>query len=77
MPFMATVGKALHYVANLEWREKKQHSCKFCDRAQLRNVVLEVSGQCLCLFVRGGENCSCGGGKKKKKKTDRFVVGVE
>lgn len=32
----------LHYLANLEWTERKQHDCIFCNRERLRDVVYEV-----------------------------------
>lgn len=31
-----------HYLANLEWTEKKQEHCKFCDPANLGNPIYEV-----------------------------------
>lgn len=39
---METLRKVFHYLANLEWTERKQHECIFCDREQLQNVVYEV-----------------------------------
>ena len=39
---MESLRKILHYLANLEWTEKKQHDCVFCDREKLRNVIHEV-----------------------------------
>lgn len=31
------------YIAGLEWTEKKQEICHFCDRDNFRNIVYEVS----------------------------------
>ena len=39
---METFRKIFRYLANLEWTEKKQHYCIFCDRENLRSVVYEV-----------------------------------
>ena len=39
---METLRKIIHYLANLEWTEKKQHYCIFCDRERLKSVVYEV-----------------------------------
>ena len=39
---MESIRKILHYLANLEWTEKIQHDCVFCDREKLRNVIHEV-----------------------------------
>ncbi|MCJ1426960.1 hypothetical protein MMC29_004863 [Sticta canariensis] len=38
---METLRKVFHYLANLEWTERKQHACIFCDRERLQNVVYE------------------------------------
>lgn len=38
---METIRNILHYLAKLEWREKKQHDCIFCDRERLQNIVYE------------------------------------
>ncbi|KAK3685367.1 hypothetical protein B0T22DRAFT_442546 [Podospora appendiculata] len=32
-----------HYLANLEWTEKVQHKCVFCDRANFKHIVYEDS----------------------------------
>ena len=45
---MESLRKILHYLANLEWTEKKQHDCVFCDRENLRNVIHEV-----CKVIEG------------------------
>ena len=39
---METVRKAIRYLAGLEWTEKRQRRCLFCDREGLRSVVYEV-----------------------------------
>ena len=39
---MERIRRILHYLANLEWTEKKQHDCIFCDREKLRDVIYEV-----------------------------------
>lgn len=38
---MESIRKILHYLANLEWTEKKQHDCIFCNRERLRDVIHE------------------------------------
>lgn len=38
---MDTVWKTLYYLTNLEWREKKQLHCIFCDRDRLQSVVYQ------------------------------------
>ncbi|KAK2594838.1 hypothetical protein QQS21_007466 [Conoideocrella luteorostrata] len=30
-----------HYLKNLEWTEKKQHDCKFCDKRNFTNIAFE------------------------------------
>lgn len=39
---METLRKIFRYLANLEWTERKQHDCIFCDRKKLQNTVYEV-----------------------------------
>ena len=40
---MDTICRILRYLANLEWSEKKQDHCIFCDRDRLESIVYEVS----------------------------------
>lgn len=45
---MDRLRRFLHYLAHLEWTERKQHDCIFCDRERLRDVVYEV---CVCVYL--------------------------
>ena len=36
---METIRNILHYLANLEWTERKQFACKFCDREKLKDSI--------------------------------------
>lgn len=36
------VRRVLRYLAGLEWTEKRQDECKFCDRSNFKIVVHEV-----------------------------------
>ncbi|GAW23047.1 hypothetical protein ANO14919_125950 [Xylariales sp. No.14919] len=38
---METIRRVFRYVANLEWTEKVQRTCIFCDRANFANIVYE------------------------------------
>ena len=40
---MDSLRNILHYIWNLEWREKIEHDCLFCDSTNFREVVFEVS----------------------------------
>lgn len=39
---MERVKKTLHYLAHLEWTEKKQNRCIFCEPGELKNPLFEV-----------------------------------
>ncbi|RYP50541.1 hypothetical protein DL768_003937 [Monosporascus sp. mg162] len=38
---METTQRVLHYLANLEWTERVQLVCKFCDRANFSSIAYE------------------------------------
>ncbi|MCJ1348850.1 Histidine triad nucleotide-binding protein 3 [Peltigera leucophlebia] len=38
---MERVKKTLHYLSNLEWTEKKQNRCIFCEPGELKNPLFE------------------------------------
>ncbi|KAL6899988.1 HIT-like domain-containing protein [Trichoderma evansii] len=38
---METARRIFHYLCNLEWTEKKQHKCIFCDRKNFASIVYE------------------------------------
>lgn len=40
---MDRIKKIWHYLTHLEWTEKKQHNCTFCNRANLKSILYEVS----------------------------------
>lgn len=48
---MDRLRQILHYLAHLEWTERKQHDCIFCNRERLRDVVYEV-----CVYMYLGIN---------------------
>ena len=39
---METTKRAIHYLANLEWTERVQLVCKFCDQANFESIVYRV-----------------------------------
>lgn len=39
---MERAKKTLHYLSNLEWTEKKQDRCVFCEPGELKNPLFEV-----------------------------------
>lgn len=39
---MERVKKTLHYLSHLEWTEKKQDCCIFCEPGELKNPLFEV-----------------------------------
>jgi len=41
---METIRKIVHYLLNLQWTEKVQRECLFCDRKNFQNIVYEVFG---------------------------------
>ncbi|KAI1364201.1 hypothetical protein F5Y08DRAFT_307349 [Xylaria arbuscula] len=40
-PIMETIRRVFNYLANLEWTERVQHTCIFCDRSKLVTIVYE------------------------------------
>ena len=40
---METIIKVWHYLSHLEWTERKQYDCLFCDRRNFKTIVYEVS----------------------------------
>ncbi|KAK0702252.1 hypothetical protein B0H67DRAFT_500629 [Lasiosphaeris hirsuta] len=38
---MELLRRAFHYLANLEWTERVQKTCVFCDRANFASIVYE------------------------------------
>lgn len=38
---METVRRIFHYLWNLQWTERKQHNCTFCDRKNFEVIVYE------------------------------------
>ncbi|KAI2625148.1 hypothetical protein GGS21DRAFT_309685 [Xylaria nigripes] len=38
---MEKLGGIFHYLANLEWTERVQHTCIFCDRANFAEIAYE------------------------------------
>ena len=44
------IRRVYRYLTNLEWTEKIQHTCIFCDRSKLVKIVYEVSN--LILLTR-------------------------
>ncbi|KAI1132136.1 hypothetical protein F5Y10DRAFT_231618 [Nemania abortiva] len=38
---MENIRRFFHYLANLEWTERRQHVCKFCDRTNFASIVYE------------------------------------
>lgn len=42
---MDAIWKTLNYLANLQWTEKKQHDCLFCNETNFNAIVYKVSAQ--------------------------------
>ena len=40
---LIAIQKAILYLSNLQWTEKKQHKCLFCDVSNFSNIVYEVN----------------------------------
>jgi hypothetical protein len=40
---MEFIKNSFSYLARLEWTERVQHDCKFCDRSNFASIVYEVS----------------------------------
>ena len=40
---METLKRIWRYLTNLEWTEKRQAVCVFCDRRNLQNIRYEAS----------------------------------
>ncbi|KAM0446071.1 hypothetical protein ACHAO4_009516 [Trichoderma viride] len=38
---METLRRIFHYLTHLEWTERRQHVCVFCDRKNFANIVYE------------------------------------
>lgn len=43
---MQRLWRIYQYLANLEWTERVQHECRFCDRNNLISVLYEVGATC-------------------------------
>ena len=39
---MDTLRKTYDYLGHLEWTEKTQHTCLFCDSSNFKNIAYEV-----------------------------------
>lgn len=48
---METLRRIFHYLTHLEWTERRQHVCVFCDRKNFANIVYEVSVLCDTIVV--------------------------
>ncbi|KAK5997651.1 hypothetical protein PT974_00006 [Cladobotryum mycophilum] len=48
---MQTIKRIVHYLSNLEWTERSQEICVFCDRNNFASIVYE-NGQIIVVDNR-------------------------
>lgn len=69
---MGRVKKTLRYLSNLEWTEKKQSRCIFCEPRELKNPLYEVY-----LFLHAKALCWQKLTKRKKNFQDDDIIAVD